>query len=84
VAISSRGCAYDDEAGARCHVRDPSWFQWPLLDAVVERATSWPTFRCATIFQLFVTRTRPVDKPCDDYWFQSLINRPVTEAAPRL
>jgi len=21
---------------ARCHVRDPSWFQWPLLEAVVE------------------------------------------------
>jgi Ni,Fe-hydrogenase III large subunit len=27
-----------DEHGriARCHVRDPSWFQWPLLEAVVE------------------------------------------------
>ena len=27
-----------DEAGrvARAHVRDPSWFQWPLLEAVVE------------------------------------------------
>jgi Ni,Fe-hydrogenase III large subunit len=27
-----------DERGriARCHVRDPSWFQWPLLEAVVE------------------------------------------------
>jgi len=21
---------------ARCHVRDPSWFQWPLLEAVIE------------------------------------------------
>ena len=21
---------------ARCHLRDPSWFQWPLLEAVVE------------------------------------------------
>jgi Ni,Fe-hydrogenase III large subunit len=21
----------------RCHMRDPSWFQWPLLEAVVER-----------------------------------------------
>jgi Ni,Fe-hydrogenase III large subunit len=20
----------------RCHLRDPSWFQWPLLEAVVE------------------------------------------------
>jgi Ni,Fe-hydrogenase III large subunit len=27
-----------DEHGriARCHLRDPSWFQWPLLEAVVE------------------------------------------------
>jgi Ni,Fe-hydrogenase III large subunit len=21
---------------ARCHLRDPSWFQWPLLEAIVE------------------------------------------------
>jgi Ni,Fe-hydrogenase III large subunit len=27
-----------DAAGrvARCHLRDPSWFQWPLLEAVIE------------------------------------------------
>jgi len=27
-----------DEGGAiaRCHLRDPSWFQWPLLEAVIE------------------------------------------------
>ncbi|WP_374655120.1 NADH-quinone oxidoreductase subunit C [Dongia sp.] len=27
-----------DEKGAvaRCHLRDPSWFQWPLLEAVIE------------------------------------------------
>ena len=27
-----------DEAGrvARCHFRDPSWFQWPLLEAAIE------------------------------------------------
>jgi Ni,Fe-hydrogenase III large subunit len=23
---------------ARCHLRDPSWFQWPLLEAVIEGA----------------------------------------------
>jgi len=22
---------------ARCHVRDPSWFQWPLLEAAIEK-----------------------------------------------
>ena len=25
-----------DGAVARCHLRDPSWFQWPLLEAVIE------------------------------------------------
>ena len=27
-----------DASGAvqRCHLRDPSWFQWPLLEAVIE------------------------------------------------
>jgi Ni,Fe-hydrogenase III large subunit len=25
-----------DGSIARCHVRDPSWFQWPLLEAVIE------------------------------------------------
>jgi len=22
---------------SRCHVRDPSWFQWPLLEAAIEK-----------------------------------------------
>ncbi|MEX0752657.1 MAG: hydrogenase expression protein HypE [Xanthobacteraceae bacterium] len=26
----------DGERMARCHLRDPSWFQWPLLEAVIE------------------------------------------------
>jgi Ni,Fe-hydrogenase III large subunit len=21
---------------ARCHLRDPSWFQWPLLESAIE------------------------------------------------
>jgi Ni,Fe-hydrogenase III large subunit len=25
-----------DGVVARCHMRDPSWFQWPLLEAAVE------------------------------------------------
>ena len=25
-----------DGAVGRCHLRDPSWFQWPLLEAVIE------------------------------------------------
>ena len=25
-----------DGAIARCHLRDPSWFQWPLLEAAIE------------------------------------------------
>lgn len=26
----------DDGTIARCHLRDPSWFQWPLLEAAIE------------------------------------------------
>ena len=26
----------DDGHVARCHLRDPSWFQWPLLEAVID------------------------------------------------
>ncbi|MEZ5584167.1 MAG: hydrogenase expression protein HypE [Candidatus Competibacteraceae bacterium] len=26
----------DDGTVQRCHLRDPSWFQWPLLEAVIE------------------------------------------------
>jgi len=26
----------EDGAVARCHLRDPSWFQWPLLEACIE------------------------------------------------
>src|SRR5438477_427249 len=25
-----------DGTVARCHLRDPSWFQWPLLEAAIE------------------------------------------------
>jgi Ni,Fe-hydrogenase III large subunit len=28
--------ALDGERIARCHLRDPSWFQWPLLEAAIE------------------------------------------------
>jgi Ni,Fe-hydrogenase III large subunit len=27
---------FDGDRVARCHLRDPSWFQWPLLEAVIE------------------------------------------------
>ena len=30
------GAARRDGRVARCHLRDPSWFQWPLLEAVIE------------------------------------------------
>ena len=26
----------DSDRIARCHLRDPSWFQWPLLEAAIE------------------------------------------------
>jgi Ni,Fe-hydrogenase III large subunit len=27
---------FEDGRLARCHLRDPSWFQWPLLEAAIE------------------------------------------------
>ncbi|HKP25299.1 MAG TPA: hydrogenase expression protein HypE [Dongiaceae bacterium] len=30
LRLGADGCV------ARCHLRDPSWFQWPLLEAVIE------------------------------------------------
>ena len=30
------GCACADGRIERCHLRDPSWFQWPLLEAAIE------------------------------------------------
>ena len=37
AAISWPGCG-STATGAieRCHLRDPSWFQWPLLEAAIE------------------------------------------------
>ena len=37
AAISWPGCASTMTGNiARCHLRDPSWFQWPLLEAAIE------------------------------------------------
>ena len=37
AATSSSGCASAPTAVIeRCHLRDPSWFQWPLLEAAIE------------------------------------------------
>ena len=37
AATSSRGRGiHPDGAIDRCHLRDPSWFQWPLLEAAIE------------------------------------------------
>jgi Ni,Fe-hydrogenase III large subunit len=30
LRLDQTGCV------ARCHLRDPSWFQWPLLEAAIE------------------------------------------------
>ena len=30
------GCGSTGRRVARCHLRDPSWFQWPLLEAAIE------------------------------------------------
>ena len=34
AVITGRGLR--DGKIERCHLRDPSWFQWPLLEAAIE------------------------------------------------
>ena len=36
AATCWRGSGSKATAIARCHLRDPSWFQWPLLEAAIE------------------------------------------------
>ena len=37
AATCWRGCGWmPTDASQRCHLRDPSWFQWPLLEAAIE------------------------------------------------
>ena len=36
AAMFWRGCGLTATHVARCHLRDPSWFQWPLLEAAIE------------------------------------------------
>ncbi len=64
---------------ARCHVRDASWFQWPLLEAAIEGNTA-ADFACNKSFNcslgldmIFGQRT---------LLLKSLFARPVTIKAP--
>ena len=36
AATCSPGCGSTAMRVVRCHLRDPSWFQWPLLEAAIE------------------------------------------------
>ena len=51
-----------DEGGrvARCHPRDPSWFQWPLLEAAIE-GNIVADFPCATRASTAPTRATTSD-----------------------
>ena len=45
----------------RCHLRDPSWFQWPLLEAAIEGniVADFPALQ--QIVQLLLFRARSVE-----------------------
>ena len=64
---------------ARCHLRDPSWFQWPLLEAAIEGniVADFPlcnkSFNCSySGHDLVMRRTL----------FESLTHGPLTEKPP--
>jgi len=62
----------------RCHLRDASWFKWPLLEVAI-KTTSSPTSALQQIVQLLVLRTRSLMRKV---LFDSFIHGPLTEPAP--
>ena len=55
------GCGIDGDGKiARCHLRDPSWFQWPLLEAAIEGniVADFPALQ--QIVQLLLFGARPL------------------------
>ena len=68
---------------ARCHLRDPSWFQWPLLEAVDRRQHRRRLPALQQIVQLLLLRTRSLGfAAMRRILFKNLIRTPVTDAAP--
>ncbi len=63
---------------ARCHLRDASWFQWPLLEAAIEGniVADFPlcnkSFNCSYSGQLCMRKVL----------LESFIHGPFTEPAP--
>jgi Ni,Fe-hydrogenase III small subunit len=67
----------------RCHLRDPSWFQWPLLEAAIEGniVADFPAVQ--QVVQLFLRRSRSVKvHVMRKLLFESLVRFPVTESPP--
>ena len=67
----------------RCHLRDPSWFQWPVLEAAIENniVADFPlcnkSFNCSysgTIFRPCLAR----DRPC---FFKEFMHKALTPCA---
>ena len=50
----------DDGSVARCHLRDASWFQWPLLEAAIEGniVADFPLMQ--QVVQLLLLGVRPL------------------------
>ena len=57
----------------RCHLRDPSWFQWPLLEAAIEGniVADFPALQ--QIVQLLVFGSRPLRRMHARILFESLM-----------
>ena len=63
---------------ARCHLRDPSWFQWPLLEAAIENNIVADFPLCNKSIQLLVFGARSLKRRTI---FEGLMRRPLTAAA---
>ena len=66
----------------RCHLRDPSWFQWPLLEAAIE-GKSWRIFQSATNPSIaLIPGTTSRSGPCAELCLKSVTRPPLTEPVP--
>ncbi len=67
---------------ARCHLRDPSWFQWPLLGGSHRGQHRRRLSALQQIVQLLLFGTRSLGSPMRRLLLKNLLRDPLTEAPP--
>jgi hypothetical protein len=68
----------------RCHLRDPSWFQWPVLEAAIENNIVADFPLCYKSFNCSYSGHDLEPDAMRKILFKSLLKKPLTEPAPQL